>query len=92
MRNRRMRLFSGPGPCCGYGPWAGHERFMDYGPGFHGHRHGTYRGGPSWAYGQWVDDGPESEEEDLRAYVGDLESVVKGLQDEIRDLKSGLAQ
>jgi len=30
------------------------------------------------------------EEQDLRAYVG--ESVVKGLQDEIRDLKSRLEQ
>ena len=84
MRYRRMRFFGGPGTCRGWGPWAGHEHFEDYGPGFHGYRHGAYRGG--WGYGPWAEEEPEGQ--DLRAYVADLESVVKGLSDEIRDLKS----
>ena len=84
---RYRQNFSGHHMGCGCGPWMGHERFMEYGPGRRSHR-GARWGGPPWMYGPWIDDEPESE--DLQAYVSDLESVVSGLQDEIRDLKSRL--
>ncbi|HDH26001.1 MAG TPA: hypothetical protein ENH00_07405 [Actinobacteria bacterium] len=64
----------------------GHGRFMAFGSGPHGHWHGDCRG--AWEHGPWAEDDPEVEEEDTRTYVADLEAVVKGLQDEIRDLKS----
>jgi len=86
MRYRRMRRFGGPRMCCAYGPGMGYGRSMAFGSGPHGHRHGDCRGG--WGYGPWVEDDPEVQEEDMRTYVADLEAVVKGLQDEIRDLKS----
>ncbi|NIA26272.1 MAG: hypothetical protein GWP04_12005 [Gammaproteobacteria bacterium] len=87
MRYRRLRRFGGPRMCCGYGPGMGHGHFMAFGSGPHGYRHGASRGG--WGYGAWVEDDSEVEE-DVRTYVADLEEVVKGLQDEIRDLKSRL--
>lgn len=85
---RRFRQMSWEGPCrdpesrCGSG-WgracreAWHERSR--------HAHGPWYG-PPW----WVEE-PEAEEaeaQDLAAYVADLESIVKDLQQELAELKT----
>lgn len=92
MRRRyRRRLFCDD-PEYGYGPGPGYGDRRGFGYGYRAYRHGFHHGPGArfWGYGPWFDE-PEADTEDLRGYVADLESIIKGLQDEIAGLKSRLS-